>query len=99
MQDSKTQTIRQQMIQCLETEPMSARDLSKAVHITEKDVYFHLESIAKTIRHKNKKLITIPCSCLNCGFEFKHRKTFKKPGKCPGCRNPRIARAIYRLGD
>lgn len=99
MNDRRRQTIRQQIIHCLETMPMTARDISKSVRISEKDVAFHLEFIEKTIRHTHKILDITPCACLNCGFEFSRRKKFKKPGKCPGCRKPRIVPAVFRLID
>ncbi len=37
----KKLTIREQIAQSLGTEPMAARDLSKALRISEKDVYSH----------------------------------------------------------
>jgi predicted Zn-ribbon and HTH transcriptional regulator len=90
-------TIRQQIIRHLETQPMTARQISQAVRISEKDVYFHLSFIEKTLRNQHKQFKTAPCTCLNCGFEFSHRKNFKKPGRCPGCRHSRITSAVYRI--
>jgi hypothetical protein len=37
MNSQKQLTIREQIIRSLETRPMTARDLSKALHISEKD--------------------------------------------------------------
>jgi transcriptional regulator len=76
---------------------MTARDLSKALHISEKDAYSHLPSIQKTIRHQGKEINITPCYCLNCGYEFKDRKSFKKPGKCPECRQSRIEPAVFEI--
>jgi transcriptional regulator len=77
----KKLTTREKIIRCLEAEPMTARDLSKALRISEKDAYSHLPSIKKSIKHQGKLIKIMPCYCLNCGFEFKDRKSFKKPGK------------------
>ncbi len=93
----KKLTTREQIIRCLETEPMTARDLSKALRISEKEAYSHLPSIEKSIRHQKKQIKITPCSCLNCGFEFKDRKSFKKPGKCPECKKSRIEPAVFQI--
>ncbi|MCG8637575.1 MAG: ArsR family transcriptional regulator [Desulfobacterales bacterium] len=90
-------TIRQEIISLLEQAPMTARDISQAVSIMEKDVPHHLSSIEKTLRQQKKRLETAPHYCMDCGFEFTKRKSFKKPGKCPGCRDGRIASAVYRI--
>ncbi len=99
MKNENNLTIRQQIIECLKKMPMTPRDISKSVSITEKDVYFHLEFIEKTVRHQRKTLKTISYYCLHCGFEFENRKTFKKPGKCPGCRHPRIQPELFHIID
>ncbi|WP_041279657.1 transcriptional regulator [Desulfobacula toluolica] len=95
MSNERTQTIRQEIISHLESGPMTVRDLSQTVGIMEKDVVHHLEFIEKTIQSKKKRIRMEPYYCLNCGFEFKNRKKFKKPGKCPACRDGRIAPAIF----
>ncbi len=97
MNNERTQTIRQEIIGLLEQGPMTVRDISQAVSIMEKDVIHHLASIEKTVRRHNKRIETKPHYCMDCGFEFKNRKTFKKPGKCPECRDGRIASAVYRI--
>lgn len=88
----KKQTIREQMISSLEAGPMTARDLSKALRISEKEAYSHLPSVEKSIRHQKKQIKITPCYCLSCGFEFKDRKKFKKPGKCPHAGNQELSR-------
>jgi transcriptional regulator len=95
METNKQLTIREQMIRSLEAEPMTARDLSKSLRISEKEVYSHLPSIEKSIRHQKKQIKITPCYCLICGFEFKDRKSFKKPGKCPECRQSKIEPAVF----
>ncbi len=99
MKNENNLTIRQQIIECLIKKPMTPREISQSVSITEKDVYFHLAFIEKTVRRKSKTLKTVSYYCLQCGFEFKKRKTFKKPGKCPGCRHPRIQPALFHIID
>ncbi len=88
-------TTREQVIRSLETGPMTARDLSKALRIREKEAYSHLPSVEKSIRHLGKQIKITPCQCLSCGFVFKDRKSFKKPGKCPVCKKSRIEAAVF----
>jgi transcriptional regulator len=73
------------------------RDKNQPPLISEKDAYSHLPSIQKTIRHQGKQIKITPCYCLNCGYEFKNRKSFKKPGKCPECRQSRIEPAVFEI--
>ena len=91
----RAQTIRQKIINHLESGHMTVRDISQSVGIMEKDVFHHLEFIDKTVRTQKKRIQMEPYYCLNCGFEFKNRKRFKKPGKCPSCRDGRIAPAVF----
>jgi hypothetical protein len=93
--NERTQTIRQKIINHLESGPMTIRDISQSVGIMEKDVVHHLEFIDKTVRTQKKRILMEAYYCLNCGFEFKNRKNFKKPGKCPSCREDRIAPTVF----
>ena len=97
MGNERTQTIRQEIITCLEQGPMTMRELSRTVGIMEKDVCHHLEFIGKTVRSLNRKIRIKPYYCLDCGFIFKDRKKFKKPGKCPGCKKGRIGLAEFSI--
>ena len=95
--NEKTQTIRQEIISHLENGPMTVREISQSVGIIEKDVYHHLISIEKTVKNHKKRIDVEPYYCQDCGFQFKKRKTFKKPGKCPRCRDGRIVSAVFRI--
>ncbi|MEH0018390.1 MAG: ArsR family transcriptional regulator [Desulfobacter sp.] len=97
MARQRTQTLRQEIIRCLEAGEMTVRDISQAVGIMEKDVCHHLGFIEKTVRRQKKKFMMAPCCCLNCGFRFKNRKRFTRPGKCPECRSSRISPAMFRI--
>ena len=57
------QTIRKQMIGLLEKEETSAREISQAVKIREKEVYEHLAHIGRTVNTKRKKLVITPSQC------------------------------------
>lgn len=91
------QTIRKQMIGLLEKEEMSAREISQAVQIREKEVYEHLAHIGRTVNTKRKKLVITPSQCLECGYVFKNRKRYTRPSRCPHCKNEHINNPAYRI--
>lgn len=95
MLKDRKHTIRQEIINLLSEGPSSVRDISQSVSIMEKEVFAHLLSVEKSLKHQSKKLQIKPYRCLNCGFVFKNRKKLKKPGKCPDCRNGRIESAFF----
>ena len=90
-------TIRQRIIDLLSTEEMSARGLSKAVGIREKEVYEHLSHIVRSLVAQGKKLIVQPYSCLGCGYVFQDRRRFTRPSRCPRCKRSHIQEATYRV--
>lgn len=90
-------TIRQQLISLLEQGEMTARDLSQALRIQEKEVYDHLTHIRRSVKSRKKKLHVEPFSCRNCDFVFKDRRRMTKPGRCPMCKTGRIEAATYRI--
>lgn len=83
-------TLRKEIITLLETQTLSARDLSSLVRIPEKETYEHLEHIQKTTNKREYKLTILPAKCLKCGFSFKKREKLRKPGKCPVCKSGHI---------
>jgi hypothetical protein len=89
-------TIRQLITTELEKGPMTARDLSKTIRISEKEVIAHLEHVAKSL-HPPKKLIIVPPVCNKCGFIFKERRRFSSPSRCPECRHEGITQPAFRI--
>ena len=90
-------TTRQQMIVLLSENDMSARDLSQAIGIREKEVYEHLPHIARSLEAQKKKVIIRPSTCLTCGYVFKERKRFTRPSRCPRCKKSHIQEPLYRV--
>ena len=97
MIDERKQTIRQEIIDELENSALTVREISQSIGIMEKDVYHHLTFIEKTVKHRKKRIHLEPYYCINCEFQFKNRRTFKRPGSCPECRNGRIAPAVFQI--
>ena len=83
-------TVRSALREVLREGPLTARELSARVGIGEKEVYGHLEHLARSLKHSGERLRVEPAQCLACGFVFKERTRLSKPSKCPVCRNQRM---------
>lgn len=90
-------TLRQQIIDLLAHQPMTAREISMAVGIGEKQVFPHLEHIQQSLRRQKRVLQVTPPTCRQCGFTFKKRARLNKPGKCPACRSESIEEPVFSL--
>ena len=90
-------TIRQQIIDCLIRQDMSAGDLSRAVGVREKEVALHLNHIGRSAAAKGKTLVIRPFECLSCGYEFKDRKRYTRPGRCPKCKSTHVETPTFRI--
>jgi len=77
---------------------LTAKDLSGAVGIPEKDVPGHLEHLDKSLRALGGRLEVLPAECIACGYVFRDRKRFSRPGSCPNYRSTRIDPPAFRLG-
>lgn len=84
------QTVRQRIIELLIDGEKDARQLSRAVSIREKEVYDHLAHIARSLGAKGEKLEIRPARCLSCGYVFKDRQRFTRPGRCPHCKQSHL---------
>ena len=89
------QTIRQEIIDLLNSEELTIRDLSQAVSLQEKEIVGHLGHIERSLQRQGKKLMISPYKCLTCGFVFEKRTRFTKPGRCPDCKNSHIQVAQF----
>lgn len=79
----------------------SARDLSRAVGIPERDVAVHLEHLARSLRRTGGRLAVTPSECLDCGFAFGERghHRYTRPGRCPRCHGRRLTLPRFRIED
>jgi predicted Zn-ribbon and HTH transcriptional regulator len=95
---SHTETARRRIMALLENQPVSARDISGAVGLAEKEVYPHLEHIRRSLQRERRRLIVLPSSCFGCGFVFHKRQRLTTPGKCPVCRSESISETFFSIG-
>jgi predicted Zn-ribbon and HTH transcriptional regulator len=91
------ETIRAALRRALAEGPATARELSAAVGIREKDVADHLAHLARSLPRDGLRLVVEPASCLACGFTFADRTRLGRPGACPSCRSTRIDPPVFAL--
>lgn len=94
----RSHTVRQELAAALRAGPATARDLSRAVAISERDVTFHLEHLAKSLRARGERLVIEPARCLDCGFEFSRREKPARPSHCARCRSARLSLPRFAIG-
>lgn len=85
-------TLRQEIADFIKDNPSTAKDISKALGIQEKDAYYHMEHVAKTF---GKGFHVILPECRKCGFVFSKRTG--KPSKCPECSSTWITEPEYYI--
>ncbi len=92
-------TLRQSIIFVLKEQTVTAKEISQAVGIREKEVYEHLAHIAQS-RSLGGKFTLIPSTCKDCGFIFRKRDRLTPPGRCFLCRSEAITppRFLIRTG-
>jgi predicted Zn-ribbon and HTH transcriptional regulator len=91
-------TVRQQLAEALRAGPATARDLSKAVGVSEREVLEHLPHLARTLRARGETLHIEPAQCLDCGFEFTRREKPARPSHCARCRGRRLTLPRFAIG-
>jgi predicted Zn-ribbon and HTH transcriptional regulator len=91
------QTIRRQIISMLSKGAYGARDLSQMLKIREKEVYEHLPHINRTVLSRGKRLHVRPAQCLSCGYVFKERSRFTRPGRCARCKSERVTEPAFQV--
>jgi predicted Zn-ribbon and HTH transcriptional regulator len=84
-------TVRERLLEALRAGPATAKDLSRAVGASERDVVRHLEHVERSLRGRGGRLRVEPPACQGCGFGFAKRERLARPGHCPRCKGTRIS--------
>jgi predicted Zn-ribbon and HTH transcriptional regulator len=88
-------TMRQEIMTLLSEGEYGAKDISKIIRISEKEVYTHLEHISRSLKSQKMRLKITPAVCLACGYKFEARDRFSSPGRCPKCKGEHIQDPKY----
>jgi len=97
--ESRSHTVRQDIALALRAGPATARDLSKAVGASEKQVLDHLVHLAKSLRARGAELVMTPVECLECGFVFSHREKPARPSRCAKCHGGRLTLPEFAIRE
>jgi predicted Zn-ribbon and HTH transcriptional regulator len=90
-------TLRQEIIRLLEDSELGTRDLSRMLGIREKEVILHLPHVAKSINAQGRRLQVSASVCRQCGYVFKDRRRFSRPGRCPRCKSTYIEAPYFKI--
>jgi len=91
------ETIRQRIAELLHGEPLTAREISAAVGIREKDVARHLQHIRQSLHGGAVRLELEAATCRKCGFVFVKRERLDRPGRCPVCKGESISEPRFAI--
>jgi hypothetical protein len=92
-------TVRERLIEALHAGPATAKDLSRAVGASERDVLRHLEHARRTLRGRGARLRVAPPTCHDCGFGFRKRERLARPGHCPRCKGTRLSLPVFSIEE
>lgn len=90
-------TQRQQIIELLKHNELSAREISALLGIKEKDVCVHLTHIERSVSARGEKIHIRASRCRKCGYVFKDRRRFTRPGRCPRCKGSYIEEPVFKI--
>lgn len=89
-------TFRQGLIERLLDSPAPLTELARELEITPRQMADELKHLERSLVHQPYRLVIHPARCRKCGFEFDANR-FRKPGKCPHCRNTWIAEPAFEI--
>jgi transcriptional regulator len=94
-------TQRQRIIDVLKGSMLTAREISKAASIREKDVLEHLPHVARSLAAAKEaasaRFVSEPSECISCGFVFRKRDRLRTPSRCPVCRSEEITEMRFGI--
>jgi len=95
---ARADTARTRLREALSDEPLSARELSQRVGLSEKEVLEHLLHVARSLSTEGRSLDILPARCKSCSFHFEADLARARPSRCPNCKAERIEAARFSVG-
>ena len=89
-------TRRQEIIERLSKNEWEFDDLRHDLSLTVKILEEDLRHVERSVRAAGHRLVVTPARCEACDFVFKST-AFHPPGRCPSCRERRIAGPWFRV--
>jgi hypothetical protein len=93
-------TKRQELLRLLREGRWTSRELADRLDIPERDVEGHLPHIVRSLARTPQVAFLIePSTCEGCGFRFRTRTRFTRPGRCPHCRSEDITPPRFEITE
>lgn len=93
----RSATARARLREALSDAPLSARELSQRVGLSDKEVLDHLAHVARTLATEGRALDILPARCKSCGYHFEADLARARPSRCPECKAERIEAARFSV--
>jgi predicted Zn-ribbon and HTH transcriptional regulator len=93
----RAETAREELLRALSSTPATARCLSQAAGLSEKEVFHHLAHLQKSLKAQHRRLKVTPAACLDCQYVFQKRDRLTRPGKCPICRSTHLSEPLFSI--
>ena len=90
------QTRRQEIRVLLAERSWTLDELAARYLLPRRVIVDDLEHIARSIAPRQRVVIQTPV-CEACGFQFKDRKRFTDPSRCPRCKNEHLSPQRLRI--
>ena len=84
-------TVRQRIAEVLRGRELTAREISRAASVEEREVAEHLRHLEHTLQKDGERLRMLAPHCVQCGFTFTDRHRHARPSRCPECKSERIS--------
>ena len=88
-------TIRKDIIEILEKEKHTVKQLSDYFGVPVADIIEDLKHIRQTLKPMHRKLVEQNPLCKHCGFDFRNREKLSRPSRCPRCRSEDITEPVF----
>ena len=95
----RVETLRQRIRALLAGPPLTLKEISGEVRISEKEILGHLEHLERSLHGQGGALVVEPAECGRCGFVFAKRERLRKPGRCPVCRGEMIHEPLFSVRE
>ncbi len=91
-------TKRRQLMDLLRARRWTTYELANALDIPEREVEAHLPHVVRSLaRTPGSTFLIEPSVCEHCGFRFRTRTRFTRPGRCPTCRSESITAPRFEI--
>ncbi len=84
------------MVDILKSRMVTSLEISMELSISEKEVFPHLEHIARSM---SRDFVVEPARCRRCGFVFTKRQRLTMPSRCPRCKGESIERQRFGIRE